>query len=105
MSDLVEPLTLVEYDPAWTARFAEETRRLSAIHLQHSAIEHIGSTSVPGLPAKPIVDIMIGVPSLEAIRTIRSALRSAGYEDPGDAGVPRRVYFRHRGEQSFNLRR
>jgi GrpB-like predicted nucleotidyltransferase (UPF0157 family) len=48
--------------------------------LQVAAIEHIGSTAVPGLCAKPVVDVMVGVDSLEASRPAISLLSSAGYQ-------------------------
>ena len=67
------------------------------------AIEHIGSTSVPGLLAKPIVDIMIGVPSIQDVAQLRAALTSADYEDLGEAGIPGRLYFRRRAGKSFNI--
>ena len=57
-----EPVEVVEYDPAWPERFAEERDRIAArLGPPALAIEHIGSTAVAGLPAKPIIDIMVGV--------------------------------------------
>ena len=56
---------VVPYRPEWPALFARETETLSRIFTGTDAvIEHVGSTSVPGLGAKPIIDIMIGVPDL-----------------------------------------
>ena len=50
-------VTIVDYDPAWPARFAQEHERLSTL-LPGAEIHHIGSTAVPGLAAKPVIDIM-----------------------------------------------
>lgn len=65
-----ETVAIVAYDPAWPAAFAAE-----AAHLRDclpgdllGRIEHVGSTAIPGLPAKPIVDLLIEVPSLAAAR-------------------------------------
>jgi GrpB-like predicted nucleotidyltransferase (UPF0157 family) len=72
-------ITLVDYDSAWAERFAAEASRISsALGARAVTIDHVGSTSVPGMAAKPIVDIVLAVPNptaeadyvpvLEAIR-------------------------------------
>ena len=78
-----EPVEVVDYDPAWIDRFAEEASHLRACLPTHliGRIEHFGSTAVPGLAAKPVVDIMVEVSSLEDVRnTIAPILRGLGYE-------------------------
>jgi GrpB-like predicted nucleotidyltransferase (UPF0157 family) len=62
------PILLVDYDPGWPAAFESERGRLSEVlgEWLTGPIEHIGSTAVPGLRAKPVLDIMAGVESLEA---------------------------------------
>jgi GrpB-like predicted nucleotidyltransferase (UPF0157 family) len=55
---MTDPVIIVDYDPAWPARYAAEVERLIGLG---SLIEHAGSTSVPGLAAKPVIDIVIGV--------------------------------------------
>jgi GrpB-like predicted nucleotidyltransferase (UPF0157 family) len=75
------PVELVPYDPSWPARFeqeAAELRRLLAAWLV-GRIEHIGSTAIPGLAAKPVIDIMAGVETLEASRPAIAALAPVGY--------------------------
>ena len=68
-------IVIAEYDPAWPRRFAAERERLAAALGDRALrIEHIGSTSVPGLAAKPIVDILVEVRSLD-----RVDLERAGY--------------------------
>ena len=103
MTELDEPIHLCEYDQQWPLLFASEARRIAAGLPWDVAIEHIGSTSVPGLLAKPIVDLMVGgEPHHHAVST-RSALVALGYEDMGEAGVPGRVYFRRRAKTAFNV--
>ena len=62
------PVLLVDYDPAWPAAFERERGALAEVLDQwlSGSIEHIGSTAVAGLRAKPVLDIMAGVESLEA---------------------------------------
>src|SRR4051794_39748141 len=58
-------VTIVPYDPDWRRRFDEERSVLAAVLAGSDAIiEHVGSTAVPGLGAKPVIDILIGVPIL-----------------------------------------
>jgi len=75
------PITLAPYDPRWPARFHEArtelVRVLDAEWLV--AIEHVGSTAVPGLSAKPIIDMLAGVRSLESVVTADEAIRGIGY--------------------------
>jgi ribonuclease III len=92
---LDEPVTLAAPDARWPALAAEEIARIRAA-LPDVEIEHIGSTAVGGLEAKPIIDLLIGVSELT------SALRIPEYEACGEAGVPGRLYFRKRGPVSFN---
>ena len=76
----VEPLTheLHEYDERWPAVYAEHERRIRA-ELPGVTIEHIGSTSVPGLAAKPIIDIVVAVDDITAEKDYLDALLSIGY--------------------------
>jgi GrpB-like predicted nucleotidyltransferase (UPF0157 family) len=76
-----EPVYLVPYDPAWPRRFEEEREVLARTLAPWivGTIEHIGSTAVPGLPAKPVIDIMAGVRDLPASLNARVALAPVGY--------------------------
>jgi len=76
-----DPIRVVPYDTAWPARFRIESQliRISLSDLDPQ-IEHIGSTSVPGLAAKPIIDILVGVRSLEAFERHYERLTVYGYE-------------------------
>jgi GrpB-like predicted nucleotidyltransferase (UPF0157 family) len=81
MSTGEQPVEIVPYDEAWPGLFEDERRRLlDAIRPWLAGpIEHIGSTAVPGLAAKPVVDIMAGVASLEASRPALPVLAELGY--------------------------
>ncbi|TMA41800.1 MAG: ribonuclease III [Deltaproteobacteria bacterium] len=92
---LDEAISLVPSDSAWPDLAAEESARLRAA-LVDADIEHIGSTAVPGLDGKAIIDLLIGV------RELAPSLRIPDYEAFGEAGVPGRLYFRKRGPVSFN---
>ena len=74
------PVTIVEYDSAWPVLFGREASRIRAA-LGRSAllVEHAGSTSVPGLAAKPIVDIVLAVPDSANEAAYVPALEAAGY--------------------------
>lgn len=91
-------LIIVDYDPTWPERFQQERARLLAVlAVSVQTIEHIGSTSVPGLAAKPVIDIMIGVRDLaEAEQPCIAAIVGLGYEYVPDYEdeMPDRRYFR-----------
>lgn len=92
-------VTIVEYNPDWLDKFEKESKKLQSIlgnNLNH--IHHIGSTSVPGLMAKPVIDIMLDVSSLEFLDTITSQMETIGYEVMGEYGIPGRRYFRKGGD-------
>jgi GrpB-like predicted nucleotidyltransferase (UPF0157 family) len=73
-------LVIADYDPAWSARFAELQARIAlAVRDAALAIEHIGSTSVPGLAAKPIIDVLVVVADVDAEPSYVTALEDAGF--------------------------
>lgn len=74
------PVTLAEYDPAWPALFERERRRIvDALGATALRVEHTGSTSVPGLAAKPIIDITLVVPDSGDETSYLPPLEAAGY--------------------------
>ena len=94
---LDEPIQLNTYDPSWPASFeAERARIVEALGLDPVAVQHIGSTAIQGMTAKPIIDIMIGVPVTPPPVSWVESLAALGYEAMGEAGVPGRWYFRLR---------
>ena len=73
-------LYLLEHDPAWVDRYAgHEARVRAALGDRVVAVEHIGSTSVPGLAAKPIIDVLVTVPDITAEEDYLEPLLAAGY--------------------------
>ncbi len=76
-------------NPLWAQLYAEEAERLNAaVGSCLRGLEHYGSTSVPVLKAKPILDILAGVPSLSDGRGLAAPLAALGYEDMGTDVVP-----------------
>ena len=74
------PIVLVDYDAAWPVRFEREARRIrAALGTRALLLEHAGSTSVPGLAAKPIIDIVLAVPDSSNEDDYVPALEVEGY--------------------------
>jgi GrpB-like predicted nucleotidyltransferase (UPF0157 family) len=103
VAELDEPIHLCPYHPEWPTQFAAESQRIQEALSFVVAIEHIGSTAVPGLLAKPIIDLMLGAEPQHRLETLRSPLAELGYEDLGEAGVPGRIYLRRRMGTNFNI--
>jgi GrpB-like predicted nucleotidyltransferase (UPF0157 family) len=85
-----EPIRIVPYDPSWPARFEQECAALTnAIgEWVDGGVHHVGSTAVPGLAAKPVIDILVGVRSLEEARACHGRLGELEY-----------LYFPYRSEE------
>lgn len=80
---------LAAYRPAWAKAFAEEAARIkAALGPIVLAIEHYGSTSIPGLSAKPIIDLLIGVRDLQDARANAPAMEALGYDQRTQTEVP-----------------
>jgi GrpB-like predicted nucleotidyltransferase (UPF0157 family) len=85
---------LTAYHPAWARLFEEEARVLqAALGGLVGAIEHVGSTAVPGLAAKPIIDVMGGLRRIEDVAACVPVLEGLGYEYKGEYGIPGRHFF------------
>jgi GrpB-like predicted nucleotidyltransferase (UPF0157 family) len=88
-------IRVVAHDPAWASQFMEEAARVEAALGEVAVrVRHIGSTSVPGIRAKPVVDILLEVTSLAALDAHTSRLEVLGYEAKGEFGIAGRRYFR-----------
>lgn len=75
-----DPIEIVDYDPAWPDRFAEMRDRLAAALGQGALrIDHVGSTAVPGLAAKPVIDIQVSVPDVEREEAFRAPIEAQGF--------------------------
>jgi GrpB-like predicted nucleotidyltransferase (UPF0157 family) len=91
------PIVIRDYDPSWPAQFEAERARVSgALGSIVVTIEHVGSTAVPGLAAKPIIDLLAGVESLPAARERVGAMRAIGYTHMAEyeAWLPDEMLFR-----------
>src|SRR5919108_4540369 len=88
-------IEIVAYDPAWPERFAwlggELRRALGGVAVR---IDHIGSTAVPGLAAKPVIDIQISVASFDPLEAFRAPLEALGYAYRADNTERTKRYFR-----------
>jgi len=103
----MEPIRIVDYDPAWEASFASERDAIVAALGEAGrgvvAIEHIGSTAVPGLAAKPVIDIMIGVGAVADDVPCITPIVHLGYKCMGEFGIPGRLYFRKGKPRSHHI--
>lgn len=80
LQPLTAPITLAEYDPGWPALFERESARIrGALGARVVRLEHTGSTSVPGLAAKPIIDMLLVVADSGAVADYVPSLEAAGY--------------------------
>ena len=87
-------VSLSGHNEVWHRLFAEERDGiLIAIGDVSLSVEHIGSTSICGIAAKPILDIMIGTPEFESELPFVASLEAIGYEYKGENGVPERHFF------------
>jgi len=99
-----EPIVVVDYDRRWPRLFEQERRRVAdALGDAVAEIEHIGSTAVLGLPAKPIVDILAGLRTLELPAGAIEAMEELGYESMGEYGIPERLFFRKGRPRSHHV--
>ncbi|EPK7360996.1 GrpB family protein [Kluyvera ascorbata] len=93
-------IEVVDYDTQWLSLFAEESALLqAALEKKIAKIHHVGSTSIPGMAAKPVIDILLEVVDPEALDSLNIAMENAGYMARGEYGIPNRRYFSKGGEQ------
>lgn len=110
-----KPIIIADYDSAWVEKFVRERERIFAACGRDAfvRIEHIGSTAVPGLAAKPIVDMMPGLRSLDDATPLIPLLEAIGWQYASEAerptvideGMPFRRYFRkdEDGKRAFHM--
>ncbi len=85
---------LARFSPEWIKLYKDEEKRLeNAIGSSVIDIQHIGSTSIPWLCAKPIIDILVGVDSMRTADKTISIMEKIGYRFKGEAGIPGRYFF------------
>jgi GrpB-like predicted nucleotidyltransferase (UPF0157 family) len=91
---LTDPVIIVDYDPHWVETFSSlRDRIVEALGCLPSTIEHVGSTSIRGAAAKPIVDIDVVLKSATDVPKAIRALEGAGYKHLGDLGIAGREAF------------
>lgn len=97
---------VVPYDSTWPELFAAEADRLRSFCANAGltvVLEHTGSTAVPGLAAKPILDILAGHPEGAAAQPYIAAFTAAGYMHRGEQGIPGREFFRRGDPRAYHL--
>lgn len=93
-------ITVLDYDPEWPLKYNKERDHIIEILKDNClSIYHIGSTSVPGLAAKPIIDIMVVVRSLAQADLAAEKFSDLGYEYLGEFGIAGRRYLRKGGDE------
>jgi GrpB-like predicted nucleotidyltransferase (UPF0157 family) len=90
----MKKVEVVPHDPRWRDSFEAEATNITAALGNVVAIHHIGSTAIPDIHAKPVIDLLVEVDDIEAIDARSSAMESIGYEVMGEFGIPGRRYFR-----------
>ncbi|MBS0272263.1 MAG: GrpB family protein [Proteobacteria bacterium] len=101
-----ENIELVPYTPEWEVTFKAEAEKIShALGQTLLDIHHIGSTAIPGIVAKPIVDILPVVKDIQEVDRLTSSLEALGYEAKGEYGMPGRRFFikKQKGKRLFNV--
>lgn len=89
-----------KYDTRWTGAFeAIKDELRAALGELAISVEHVGSTSVPGLSAKPVIDIDVVISDRSALEAVISALAKIGYRHEGDLGIPGREAFKYDGKE------
>ncbi len=98
-------IEVVDADPDWPQMFSKEADAVSnVVNRGLVAIHHIGSTAVPGLSAKPIIDILLEVEDLAILDGYNSAMEDLGYVIKGEFGIPgRRSYLKGLEERTHHI--
>jgi len=89
---------IVSYNPNWKEIYKEESKKIKNV-LSDIIIDihHIGSTAIPGIKAKPVIDILVEVKDIEAVDRYNNKMEELGYEVMGEYGIPKRRFFRKGG--------
>ena len=91
-------IEVVDYDSSWPAKFSQERQKIVNLLGTHVIyIEHIGSTAVKGLAAKPVIDILIEINEVTLLDQFNSAFETLGYKVKGENGIKGRRYFQKGG--------
>ncbi|MFJ5318931.1 GrpB family protein [Pectobacterium versatile] len=92
-------IAVVDYDPHWVTNYATEASAIAqALGDVAVRIHHIGSTAVPGLPAKPVIDMLLEVVSLSDLDRLDHVMVDLGYRPRGENGLAGRRYYTKGGD-------
>ena len=101
----IQRVFLEPYDPCWAEEFARESSLVTiAMGNLLVAIHHIGSTAIPGMHAKPVIDMLAAVRNVFLLDERNTRLEGLGYEAMGEFGIPERRYFRKDGRDGNRTR-
>lgn len=91
-------IEVVSYNSNWKEMYKEESEKIKNI-LNDIIIDihHIGSTAIPGIKAKPVIDILVEVKNIEEVDQYNHKMKELGYETMGEHGIPKRRFFRKGG--------
>lgn len=96
----MKKVEVVPHDPRWRDSFEAEAKDIAAALGENLvAIHHIGSTAIPGIHAKPIVDLLVEVREVAELDARSPAMASLGYQAMGEYGIPGRRYFRKANQE------
>ena len=91
---------VVSYNSNWKKMYKEESEKIKNILNDIIVdIHHIGSTAIPGIKAKPVIDILVEVKDIEAVDRYNNKMEELGYEAMGEHGIPKRRFFRKGGNK------
>jgi len=98
-------IEVVDYDKNWKTSYSSEAQFLKKIfHSILVSIHHIGSTSIPGMAAKPTIDILISVYQIEKVDYLNGKMKEYGYQAEGEFGIRGRRYFwKYPGKHKFHI--
>jgi GrpB-like predicted nucleotidyltransferase (UPF0157 family) len=98
---------VVPHSPHWREAFEAEAKKIAdALGEIFIAVHHIGSTSIPNIYAKPVIDLLVEVRDINEVDSRSAAMESLGYEVKGEFGIPGRRYFRkdnHEGIRTHQI--
>jgi len=91
---------VVSYNSNWKKMYKEESEKIkNTLNDIIIDIHHIGSTAIPGIKAKPVIDILAEVKDIEAVDQYNHEMEELGYEVMGEYGIPKRRFFRKGGNK------
>jgi len=95
-------IEVVPHNPKWREEFEKEEKYVAAgLGKCVVAIHHIGSTSIPGIYAKPVIDMLVEVTDIDVVDQLAPGMEALGYEVKGEFGIPGRRYFRKEDAYGF----